>query len=333
MSSDTKMKVLVTGGTGFTGSHLVRRLLDRGHEVRVVDNQPGLFCDELKKRGAKIDLGSVTDAGLMKKSVAGCELVYHIAAAFRQLNVPDRHYWEVNVEGTRRLADAAFNARVRRFVYCSTQGVHGHIKNPPGDENSPIEPEDYYQLTKYEGEKVVQEYIARGLDAVTLRPTAIYGPGDPERFLILFRLAKRGSFLMFGDGETFYHPVYIDNLVDAFELAGAKAGISGESYIIGDEHYYSLKELVSKVGAAMEIPVRIRYLPFWPLWTAALVCESICKPLRITPPLFRRRVDWFRQVRAFSIDKAKRHLGYQPQVDLPTGLSRTAKWYAENSYV
>ena len=327
------MRVLVTGGTGFTGSHLVRRFLAKGDEVLVVDNQKGLFYEDLKKQGAKITLGSVTDQSLMKKVTSGCELVYHIAAAFRQLNVPDRHYWDVNVEGTRHLVDAAFKSGVRRFVYCSTQGVHGHIKNPPGSEQSPIEPEDYYQLTKHEGEKVVQEYVSQGLDAVTLRPTAIYGPGDPERFLILFRLAKRGSFLMFGNGETFYHPVYIDNLVDAFELAGEKMGIAGQTYIIGDEKYCSITDLVQNVADAMGVSVRIRYLPFWPLWTAALVCENVCKPLRVTPPLFRRRVDWFRQVRAFSIDKAKKELGYQPKVDLPTGLRRTAQWYAEHRYV
>ena len=327
------MKVLVTGGTGFTGSHLVRRLLDRGRKVVVVDNKKGLFYQELEKQGAKIELGSVTDRVLMEKLVRDCDVVYHIAAAFRQLNVPNQYYWDVNVEGTRNLVDAAFRSGVRRFVYCSTQGVHGDIKNPPGNESSPIMPEDYYQLTKFEGEKVVQEYVARGLDAVTLRPTAIYGPGDPERFLILFRLAKRGSFLMFGDGETFYHPVYIDNLVDAFELAGEKPGIAGQSYIIGDEHYYSIKDLVRNVADALNVRVRIRYLPFWPLWTAAWTCEMACKPLRITPPIFRRRVDWFRQVRAFSIDKAKTELGYDPKVDLQTGLRRTAQWYAEHRYV
>jgi nucleoside-diphosphate-sugar epimerase len=327
------MRVLVTGGTGFTGSHLVRRLLDKGDEVLVVDNQKGLFYEELKQLGAKIELGSVTDQPLMKKMVAGCELVYHIAAAFRQLNVPEQHYWDVNVEGTRHLVNAAFASGVRRFIYCSTQGVHGHIKNPPGNEESPIEPEDYYQLTKYEGEKVVQEYVSRGLDAVIVRPTAIYGPGDPERFLILFRLAKRKSFLMFGNGETFYHPVYIDNLVDAFELAGEKPGIRGETYIIGDERYYTITDLVRNVADALGVSVRIRYLPFRPLWTAACICETVCKPLRVSPPLFRRRVDWFRQVRAFSIEKAKTQLGYHPNVDLLTGLRRTAQWYAERGYV
>ena len=327
------MRILVTGGTGFTGSHLVGRLLDRGHEVLVMDNQKGLFYDELMARGAKIELTSITDRRLVDTMVKECEVVYHLAAAFRQLNVPNQYYWNVNVEGTRYLADAAHRFQVRRFIYCSTQGVHGHIENPPGDEQSPIAPEDYYQLTKYEGEKVVRDYVEKGLDAVTLRPTAIYGPGDPGRFLILFRLVKRGYFLMFGDGNTFYHPVYVDNLVDAFELAAAKETIRGETYLIGDERYYSLNELVRQVAAALNVSVRIRHLPFWPLWCAAWTCEMICKPLRLSPPLFRRRVDWFRQNRAFDITKAKQGLRHHPKVDLETGLAQTARWYLDNHLV
>ncbi len=327
------MRVLVTGGTGFTGSHLVRRLLDKGYQVLVMDNQKGLFYDELRVRGATIELGSIADKNLVSKMIQGCEVVYHLAAAFRQLNVPDKYYWDVNVEGTRHLVDAAYRFRTRKFIYCSTQGVHGHIENLPGDEDSPIVPEDYYQFTKYKGEEVVREYVEKGLDAVTLRPTAIYGPGDPGRFLILFRLVKRGTFLMFGDGDTFYHPVHVDNLVDAFELAAERNGIQGRNYIIGDEHYYSLNQLVQAVASAIEVPIRIRHLPFWPVWTAAWACETVCKPLRLSPPLFRRRVDWFRQVRAFSIEKARRELGYQPKVALKEGLAQTAKWYREHGYV
>jgi nucleoside-diphosphate-sugar epimerase len=299
----------------------------------VVDNQQGLFYDELKASGASIEVGSITDQALIDKMVRGCEVVYHLAAAFRQMNVPNQYYRDVNVGGTRKLAEAAHRFGVRRFVYCSTQGVHGHIQKPPGSERSPIAPEDYYQSTKYEGEKVLSTYVERGLDTVTIRPTAIYGPGDPGRFLILFRLVKRGSFLMFGNGRTFYHPVYIDNLVDAFERALEAEGIAGETYIIGDEQYYSLNELVHHVAAAMGTSVRIRHLPFWPLWTAALACELACKPMRLTPPLFRRRVDWFRQVRAFSIEKARNELNYQPRIGLKEGLSLTAQWYQEHGYL
>ncbi|MDH5551462.1 MAG: NAD-dependent epimerase/dehydratase family protein, partial [Gemmatimonadota bacterium] len=198
------MKVLVTGGTGFTGSHLARRMIERGDEVTVLDNQPGLFAEELRNMGARVVLGSVADRDLVDRTTKGQEVVHHLAAAFRKINVPKAHYWDVNVNGTRYLCEAAVRHGVRKFVYCSTQGVHGHVANPPGNEDSPIAPEDYYQETKYEGEVVCREFIDQGMDITIIRPTAIYGPGDPGRFLMLYRLARKGRFLMFGDGETTY---------------------------------------------------------------------------------------------------------------------------------
>ncbi len=327
------MRVLVTGGTGFTGSHVVRRLLGRGHEVVCLDNQPGLFAEELRELGAEVVIGSVTDSDLVRRSSRGAEVVHHLAAAFRQLDVPQSVYRQVNVEGTRNVLEAARAAGVRRVVYCSTQGVHGHVTNPPGDEDSPIAPEDYYQQTKYEGELVCSEYSDAGMDIAIVRPTAIYGPGDPGRFLLLYRMARKGRFLMFGDGETTYHPVYIDNLVDLFELAADRAEARGRTYIGGDDEYFTLNDLVAAVGRAMEIEVDIVHLPFRPLWLAAVACESVCAPLKISPPLFRRRVDWFRQVRAFRIDRARDELGYRPTVGLEEGLKRTFDWYRENGYL
>jgi nucleoside-diphosphate-sugar epimerase len=339
------VRALVTGGTGFTGSHLVRRLLERGDEVRVLDAAPGLFREELARRGATVTLGSVTDAALVDRLVAGTDVVFHLAAAFRQINLPRREYWTVNVQGTRHVAEACLRHGVRRLVYCSTQGVHGHIARVPGHEGSPIAPEDYYQETKYEGEQAMWEVARQGLPATVIRPMAIYGPGDPERFYMIFRAIARGyrlgpvrvvppgRFLMFGAGETFYHPCYIANLVDAFELAAEVPKAAGETYLIGDDRYVSLNELVRAVGASLGVSVRIVRLPFRPLWLAAGLCEAVCGPLGIAPPLFRRRADWFRQTRAFTIDKARRELGFSPRVGLAEGLRLTADWYRASGYL
>ncbi len=326
-------KCLVTGGTGFTGSHLVRRLLKRGHEVEVVDNARGLFWEELEGLGARLVQGSVTDKGLMDRLVAGKEAVFHIAAAFRGVSLPHKVYWEVNVEGTRNLLEASFRHGVRRFIYCSTEGVHGHIKHPPADETAPIAPKDYYQYSKWEGEKVVQEYIQKGLPAVILRPTAIYGPGDPERFLMIYRRVKTGTFPMFGPGRVTYHPLYIDHLTDAFELALEKEAAVGQTYLIADQGYLPIKELVREVAQVMGVQVKIPRFPFWPLYLASWLCEVICKPLNLTPPIFRRRADWYRQNRAFTIEKARRELGYNPQISLRDGLTRTYQWYLEHGYL
>lgn len=328
------MKSLVTGGTGFTGSHLARRLLQKGHEVVILDNQEGLFFEELKQLGAEIHIGSVADQQLAGKLTQGCDVVHHLAAAFRQVNLPQKIYWKVNVEGTRYLLEAALKYGVQKFVYCSTCGVHGDVKQTPSGEDAPIAPADYYQYTKYEGEKLIPEYVKKGLKVVILRPAAIYGPGDPGRFLMLFKLVSHGRFLMFGDGQAHYHPLYIDNLVDAFELAAASSRDNGKTYLIADEKYHTLNHLVTAIAQAMGLNLRIHQLPFLPLWIAALLTEMVYKPFPgVDPPLFRRRVDWFRQNRAFSIEKAKRELGYQPQIGLEQGLAQTAKWYREKGYL
>jgi nucleoside-diphosphate-sugar epimerase len=329
MDRTTGLRVLVTGGTGFTGSYLVRRLLEQGNDVLVVDNQPGMFHDELRDRGAKITIGSVADRDLMDRMVKGCDVVHHLAAAFRRVDLPKHVYWDVNVNGTRYLLEAAGKHKVQKFVYCSTCGVHGNVRNPPAAETAPITPADFYQYTKYEGEKVAQEFIKQGLDVAILRPAAIYGPGDPERWAMLFKRVATGRFLMLGKGEVTYHPLYIDNLIDAFMLAMEKEESCGQTYLIADEHYYSINDIVKAVAEVLSMDVTIIHVPYWPAWVAAVATEGASKVLHIQPPLFRRRIDWFKQNRAFDISKARRELGYKPRVDLHTGLTNTAKWYEE----
>lgn len=327
------MKVLVTGGTGFTGTALVRRLLSDGHSVVVLDSKEGLAANELKRRGARVLLGSVTDRDIVAHAMQDIDVVHHLAAAFRELNVPERHYYEVNVEGTRNVLTVAARAGVQKVVYCSTCGVHGNVDDPPADENAPIQPADYYQQTKYEAEPFVREWSRRGLRTTILRPAAIYGPGDPERFFMIFKRVARGVFPMFGNGKTLYHPLYIDNLVDAFIAAMRLDVGNGEAYLIADEHHVEIEELVKAVAGALGVHVSIPHYPILPLVVAGHVCEHVCKPFGVTPPIFPRRVDWYRQNRAFDIRKAKRDLGFRPQIGLQEGLARTASWYRAEGYL
>lgn len=299
------MKVLVTGGTGFTGKALVRRLLDEGHEVVALDYQEGLKTQELRQWGAKVVIGTVTDAAVVEECMQGVDVVQHLAAAFRELNVPNTYYDEVNVGGTRIVLESAWKNKVKKFIYCSTCGVHGNVDNPPAPETAPIQPADYYQQTKYEAEPVVLEYVQKGMKATILRPAAIYGPGDPERFFMIFKRVNNGMFPMFGSGKTYYHPLYIDSLIDAHILAMDPEKGNGEAYLIADEEYVEIEDLVRRTARALGVEVKIPHYPIWPLIIAGHVFEKICKPFKITPPIFPRRVDWYRQNRAFSIEKAK----------------------------
>ena len=328
------MKILVTGGTGFTGKALVRRLLDDGHQVVALDYKEGLKTEELRQWGAEVVIGTVTDRECVKRCMQGVEIVQHLAAAFRELNVPESHYDHVNVDGTRICLEEAHAAGVKKFIYCSTCGIHGNVKDPPTDEDHNIAPADYYQSTKYKAEPVCLDFMKQtGMPVTILRPSAIYGPGDPERFQMIFRRVARGHFPMFGSGKTLYHPVYIDNLVDAFVLAMDLNKGNGEAYLIADEEYVSIKDLVQRIGRALDVDVKIKHYPIWPVIIAGHVCEKVCTPLRITPPIFPRRVDWYRQNRAFNINKAKRDLGYNPKVGLDEGLRRTGKWYRQEKLI
>jgi nucleoside-diphosphate-sugar epimerase len=328
------MKILVTGGTGFTGKALVKRLLDLGHTVVALDYKEGVKTEELRQWGAEVIIGSVTDREVVRRCMAGVEVVQHLAAAFREMNVPDTYYHEVNVGGTRVALEEAQRAGVRKFVYCSTCGVHGNIDHPPGGEDAPIQPADYYQRTKYLAEPVVTEFHDKGLlQTCILRPAAIYGPGDPERFFLIFKRVASGTFPMFGNGKTLYHPLYIDSLVDALLLAMEEGKGDGQAYLIADEHFVEIETLVRKVAQAMGVEVKIPHFPVLPVVIMGHICEKLCRPLGVTPPIFPRRVDWYRQNRAFKIDKAKRELGYAPVIDLDEGLKRTAQWYRQEGYL
>lgn len=321
------MKVLVTGGTGFTGKALVHRLIEMGHQVVALDYKEGLKTQEIRDWGAEVVLGSVTDMDVVRRAVEGAEVVHHVAAAFREMDVPESYYHEVNVGGTRNVLQAALDEGVRKVIYCSTCGVHGNVEHPPAGEDAPIRPADYYQRTKWEAEPVAREFFERGLRTTILRPAAIYGPGDPERFFLIFKRVAGGTFPMFGSGRTLYHPLYIDNLVDAFILAMEEGRGDGEAYLIADEQYLEIEDLVRRVGKALGVDVKIPHYPVWPVVVAGHVVEKACKPFGINPPIFPRRVDWYRQNRAFRIDKARRDLGYQPRVGIDEGLRRTAEWY------
>ena len=327
------MKVLVTGGTGFTGKALVRRMLDEGHAVVALDYKEGYKTSELRDWGAEVVIGSVTDVEVVRRCMQGVEVVHHVAAAFRELNVSRSHYRAVNVDGTRIVLDAALDQGVRKFIYCSTCGVHGNVDHPPAGEDGPIQPADYYQQTKYDAEPIVLEYHAKGLKSTILRPAAIFGPGDTGRFRMIFEQVARGWFPMFGDGQVLYHPLYIDNFLDAFVLAMDESKGLGQAYLIADAEYVTIEDLVRRAAAAMGVDVRFRHYPVWPIVAAGYVVEAVCKPFGIEPPIHPRRVDWYRQTRAFKIDKAIRDLGYKPKVGLDEGLRRAAEWYRSEGLV
>lgn len=322
--------VLVTGANGCTGSCLANELALRGNVVRAFVRQSSdlslLDKDLIDKGNLQLVYGDLTDASSVEQAVAGTEHVYHIAALYRAAKFPDQAYWDVNVEGTRRVLESAAKHHVQRVLHCSTIGVHGGVDEVPATEGTRYAPSDIYQQTKLEGEKLAQAAIERGQPVTIVRPAGIYGPGD-TRFLKLFSMVRNRRFIMFGSGKTLMHMVFLDDLVRGMIQAVEHEGGLGKTMILAGEDYCSLNELAALVAAATNVPPPTLRIPLWPLMSAALACETLCKPLGIEPPLHRRRAAFFTKNRAFSIARAKQAIGYQPQVDLAVGLRRTADWY------
>ncbi len=318
--------VLVTGGTGFTGGRLCLKLAERGFRVRTVARDPGK-AEGLSKAGIEVLRGDLKDPASLRRAAEGQEVVYHIAALFRTEGVPDSEFREVNALGTLRMLEAALEGGARRFVHCSTVGVHGHVTEVPSNEDSPFAPGDIYQETKLEGEALAREFFReRGLPGVVFRPAGIYGPGD-MRFLKLFRSIASGRFRMIGSGNALYHLTYIDDLTDGIILCGTRREALGGVFILGGERYVTLREFTATIAEALGVRLSRVRIPFAPVYAAAFLCEKACRPLRIEPPIFRRRVDFFRKDRAFDISRARRVLGYAPRVGLREGIRRTADWY------
>ena len=326
------MNILVTGGTGFTGGHLCQRLVGQGHHVRTLSRR-GSAVELLEQMGVEIIPGDLGDPAAIAAAVQGVESVYHIAALYRQQKGDPRQFWQINTEAVEHLLAAAVHNGVQRFVHCSTVGVHGHIAHPPATEATPYHPGDLYQESKLAGELIAQRYMREGQIGVTIfRPAAIYGPRD-LRFLKLFRAIQKQRFVMLGSGTVTYHLVYIEDLIDGIVACGTHDQAIGQIYILGGETYVPLNQLVAMIAEELQVPKPHMRIPLWPVYATGYVCEVLCKPFGIEPPLYRRRIDFFKKSRAFDISKAKHELGFRPKVSLKEGLHRTAQWYIEQGYL
>jgi nucleoside-diphosphate-sugar epimerase len=324
------LRVLVTGATGFTGGHLARTLAARGDTVRALVRSA---APALAAAGIETVPGDLRDAASIERAALGVDVVYHIAAIYRQAGLRDQEYRAVNAAAVRTVIEAAASVGVRRVVHCSTVGVHGDISHPPAAEDAPLKPGDIYQVTKLEGERIAREAAEdTEMEVVIVRPTGIYGPGD-RRLLKLFRGVARGRFPILGSGTIYYHLTYIDDLVEGFRLCASVPAAAGRTYILAGAEVTTLNELVTIVAEEAHVKPPGMHLPVWPVWVAGALCEAVCGPFGIEPPLYRRRVDFFTKSRAFDISRARAELGYAPKVGLHEGVARTLAWYRSNGWL
>ncbi|MFT3965870.1 MAG: NAD-dependent epimerase/dehydratase family protein [Sphingobium sp.] len=318
--------IAVTGATGFTGGALARRLVADGYRVRALTRREP--TEEERAAGIEWIVGGLTDPIALSALVRDADTVFHVAAMYRTEG-PREEFLEVNRDSTQLLLDTSRAAAVRRLVYCSSIGVHGSVDATPSDEDAPLSPRDPYQESKLLAEELCRAAMQQpGLEVVIIRPCAIYGPGD-TRMLKIFRMVQRGHFVFVGSGSPNFHPVYIDDLVDGFLLAMTSDNAPGSTFIIGAQDYLPLRDYVGMAAKVLGVRAPSIRVPYGIMNLSAHMCEMLCAPLGIQPPLHRRRLTFYKHNRAFSIARAQRQLGFAPRVGLEEGFTKTVAWYRE----
>lgn len=325
--------VLVTGATGYTGIVLVKKLLKAGLNVQAIarkssDLQPfeGLTITWIR--------GDVFDERTVKTAMEGVQYVFHVAAAFREAKSTEQDYRNVHVKSTQLIvAEAMTNPEFKRLIHVSTMGVHGHIENPPGDENSEFSPGDGYQRTKAEAEIWLIDFAKENNFPYTIiRPCAIYGPGE-KRLLKLYKMANKKVFPILGKGKCWYHLVHVEDLTGAMILAATEERALSEAFIIGSSDPIQLEDMAAIIAREYNNQLRIVRLPIGPFFLMGDICEAICKPFKIEPPIYRRRVAFYSKDRNYSTDKMRNVLGYTPLYENERGIVESANWYRDNSWL
>jgi dihydroflavonol-4-reductase len=329
------MHVLISGGTGFIGSRLALRCLERGHDVTVLSgggNAARAATGKLiEAHGGRVVRGSVTDRDDVFHLAQGMDVVYHLAAAQHEADVHDRFFWDVNVTGTEHVLEASRRAGVRRFIHASTSGVYGRGSDGPLDEGSPVRPDNIYGVTKLAGEQLARSYQAQ-LPGVVLRISEAYGPGD-LRLLKLFQAIHKNLFFIIGDGRNMHHPVYIDDLIDSLFAAATVDDAVGKTFVLAGKEPLSTNEMVETIASELGRRVPRRRLPLAAFSALAAVLEATCRPLHVQPPLHRRRLDFFRKNLVFRQDQACKHLGHAPKYSFKEGVAASKQWYEQEGYL
>ena len=329
------MKALITGGTGFIGSRLANRYRGLGHEV-IALGQVNSPMEEFRQRqlheqGIEIVRADLQDRDRLAQLAVGCDIVFHLAAAQHEANVPDSYFFDINVEGVRNILDAAVLANVGMFVHGSTIGVYGSALDGEIDESSQLRPDNIYGTTKLEGESLVLSYRDR-LPVTIIRISETYGPGD-GRLLKLFKAIRKRRFFIIGRGENIHQLVYVDDLIDGLVRASETPACQGEVIVLAGKERLSTTEMCQSIATAVDQPLISMKAPMWPFLTLAVAMEKILSPVGIQPPLHRRRLDFFRKSFYFRQDKAQKMIDFEPSTSFTEGSKQTADWYSRNGFL
>ena len=320
---------LVTGATGFLGWHVAHRLLARGEKVRALVRDK----NRVRELDAEIVVGDLRDRASLERAVAGCAVVYHVAADYRLWAKDPMELYRSNVEGTRNLLASACDAGVERVIYTSTVGCIGVPDDKPGDENTEVSLEEMsgaYKRSKFQAEQVALEFARAGLPVVIVNPTAPIGDHD-------FKPTPTGKIVVdYLKGQI---PAFIDtglNLVDAEDTAeghllACERGASGERYILGCENL-TLQQILARLAAISGGTAPRWRIPYVVAYAAGLASTGWANLTGQEPRAPLDAVKMARKKMFVSLDKAKRELGFNPR-PIDGALKRAVDWFRANGYV
>ncbi|MEA2494187.1 MAG: hypothetical protein QOJ29_2098 [Thermoleophilaceae bacterium] len=318
------MKAFVTGGTGFIGSRVIKRLRDRGDDVVALVRDPSKATG-LVAQGVTLVEGDLSSDDAIRRGTEGADGVFHIGAVYKVgITKKDRPpMWDANVEGTRRILDAAESAGVSRIVYVSTGNVFGDTRGEVVDETYKRDLDDgfhsYYDETKFRSHELVSERIAKGAPIVIVQPGVVYGPGDHSEIGNLIDQLRTGKLKMRMFPDAGYNFVFVDDVADGIVLAFDK-GTIGESYLLGgqlgtmDDLYEATASALGKKPPKLAMPVAMA--------KASAPLGPVIGPLMGFPPNMRELVKTSDVTITFTDDKARRELGYNGR-PLSAGIPET----------
>ncbi len=327
------MKAFVTGGTGFIGGAVVRKLVEAGHQVRVLV-RPNADTRQIEGLPVERVVGSLEDVESLRRGMEGCDWVFHLAALYSFWGYRWEDFYRVNVEGTRRVLEVARDMGIQRIVHTSSIAALGvNPDRTPANEDTPTSLEDkigFYQRSKFLGQQVALEFARQGVPVVIVNPSTPVGVGDykptPTGQIIVDFLNGR----MFGYVDTGLNIVDVEDVAQGHILA-AERGRVGECYILGGENL-TLKQVLDILAEVSgRPPVRLR-IPHWVAMAWAYVDVTLARlGLRKVPSATPEKVQLSRRYEWFDCSKAIKELGYSYR-PAREALRKAVEWYRANGY-
>jgi nucleoside-diphosphate-sugar epimerase len=323
---------LVTGGTGFLGASLTRRLLRKGARVRVLARSRAK-AGPLADLGAEIAVGDITNRAAVRAAVDGMQVVFHLAGPLLVPGIPAAEYRQTHVLGTELVLDCCAKAPgFERLVYCSTTGVLGVTGDRPVGEDAPFRPTNIYEVAKADAETEVQRRWRDGFPAAIARPGLVYGPGDIH-LLPFFQTILHHHFRPIGHRKAWLHPIYIDDLTEALVQCGQQRAAIGECFHLAGRDPVTVSDLAGAIAQAEGTRLPQGYIPVFAARAAAGLGDRLPAGLKQRVPLTRSRLDFLTHSRVYDVSKASHLLGFSATTGLSTGIAQTVAWYRQRGYL